>query len=331
MPTTPGTSIQFPTEYLEQIDQTLLGEMFASRYQTGGEEFVSHRTVMVPDLSFPDEGIPNDYDGFATENTAKLTYTPYELAYDKQCTFRVDAVDDIDVAGLLTVNEAAEYDRTVFAPWVDTVFFRDTAAMAGGASKTTEAISAENVKDEFRKLRTHLRKHGLKGGNVYMSSDALAALEDATMREWANEGTITDSVGNYNGFELFEDAAGRLPDGIEMLAIAGGITTVRYVMKRAVTYTFAPGTHTTGDDWLTQIRRVFGNIVRKNKRPGIYVVGGKAGEIAPATDRYVLTADTEVVSGKTYYTRSGSEGAYTYAEVASPVKANLSTYYEKVA
>lgn len=331
MPTTPGTSIQFPDEYLEQIDQTLLGAMFATRYQTGGEEFVSNRTVMVPDLSFPGEGIPNDYDGFATENTAKLQYTPYELPYDKQVVFRVDAVDDIDVAGLLTVNEASEYDRTVFAPWADTVFFRDTAALAGGASKTTEAISAENVKDEFRKLRTHLRKHGLNAGDVYMSSNALAALEDATMREWANEGTITDAVGNYNGFTLFEDAGERLPDGIDMLAIAGGITTVRYVMKRAVTYTFAPGTHTTGDDWLTQIRRVFGNIVRLNKRPGIYAVGGKAGEIAPASDGYVLTADTEVVAGKTYYTRSGSEGAYTYAEVASPTKSGLATYYERVA
>ena len=331
MPTTPGTSIQFPIEYLEQIDATLLGEMFATKYQTGGEEFVTKRTVMVPDISFPGETIPNDYDGFSTENTADLTYTPYELSYDKQLTFRVDAVDDIDVAGLLTVNEAAEYDRTVFAPWVDTIFFRDTAAMAGGFSKPSGGIDAENVKDEFRKMRTHFRKHGLKAGNVYMSSDALAALEDVTQREWSNEGTITDSVGNYNGFELFEDAGERLPDGCEMLGIAGGITTVRFVMKRAVTYTFAPGTHTTGDDWLTQIRRVFGNVVRKNKRAGIYVVGSKAGEIEPATGKYVKTADTDVVSGKTYYTRSGSAGAYTYTAVASPVKANLSTYYEKVA
>lgn len=331
MPTTPGTSIEFPQEYLEEIDAALLGQMFAAKYQTGGEEFLNNRTVLVPDISFPGETIPNDYDGFTTENTAKLQYTPYELAYDKQVVFRVDAVDDLDTAALLTTHEWSEYDRTVFAPWADTIFFRDTAALAGGSSKLSGAISAENVKDEFRKLRTHLRKHGLAAGDVYMSSDALAALEDATMREWSNEGTITDSVGNYNGFELFEDAGERMPDGCDMLAIAGGITTVRYVVKRAVTYMFAPGTHTTGDDWLTQVRRVFGNIARVNKRAGIYVVGGKAGEIEPATEGYVKTADTEVVSGKTYYTRSGSAGAYTYTAVASPVKANLSTYYEKVA
>lgn len=329
MPTTQGTSIQFPEEYLEEIDRALLGEMFAARYQTGGEEFVSNRTVLVPDISFPKEGIPNTYDGFRTENTAKLKYIPYELAYDKQIVFRVDAVDDIDVAGLLTANEVGEYDRTVFAPWADRIFFRDTAALAGGASKVS--VSQSNIKSEFRKLRTHLRKHGLATGDVYMFSGALAALEDATTREWGNEGAITDSVGNYNGLNLFEDAGERLPDGVDMLAIAGGITTVRYVMKRAVTYTFAPGTHTTGDDWLTQIRRVFGNVVRLNKKPGLYVVGGKAGEIEPATGGYVKTADTDLVEGKTYYTRSGEAGSYTYKAVETPTKAQLSNYYERVA
>lgn len=49
----------------------------------------------------------------------------------------------------------------------------------------------------------------------------------------------------------------------------------------------------------------------------------------PSEDIYNLTADTEVVTGKTYYTRSGSEGAYVYAPVASPAKASIGTYYEK--
>lgn len=46
---------------------------------------------------------------------------------------------------------------------------------------------------------------------------------------------------------------------------------------------------------------------------------------------YELTSDTEVDSAKTYYTRSGSgtsASPYVYAEVASPTKANLGTYYE---
>ncbi|MBQ9002330.1 MAG: hypothetical protein IJ087_10795 [Eggerthellaceae bacterium] len=47
---------------------------------------------------------------------------------------------------------------------------------------------------------------------------------------------------------------------------------------------------------------------------------------------YALTEDTDVVEGKTYYTRSGSGTAaspYTYTAVASPAKANLGSYYEQ--
>ena len=46
---------------------------------------------------------------------------------------------------------------------------------------------------------------------------------------------------------------------------------------------------------------------------------------------YTLTSDTDVVEGKVYYTRSGSGTAsspYKYTKVASPAKANISTYYE---
>jgi hypothetical protein len=51
----------------------------------------------------------------------------------------------------------------------------------------------------------------------------------------------------------------------------------------------------------------------------------------PPSPVYTLTSDTDVDANKTYYTRSGSgtsQSPYTYAEVASPAKANLGTYYE---
>lgn len=53
----------------------------------------------------------------------------------------------------------------------------------------------------------------------------------------------------------------------------------------------------------------------------------------PATEpTYALTADTDIVEGKTYYTRSGSgteQSPYTYTAVASPAKSSIGTYYEK--
>ena len=43
---------------------------------------------------------------------------------------------------------------------------------------------------------------------------------------------------------------------------------------------------------------------------------------------YALTSDTEINSSHIYYTRSGTSPNYVYTKVTSPVKANLSTYYE---
>lgn len=54
--------------------------------------------------------------------------------------------------------------------------------------------------------------------------------------------------------------------------------------------------------------------------------GEEEGGYVKATDKYEKTADTEVDATKTYYTLSGS----TYTAVASPTKANLGSYYEKV-
>jgi hypothetical protein len=46
---------------------------------------------------------------------------------------------------------------------------------------------------------------------------------------------------------------------------------------------------------------------------------------------YTLTADEALDAAKTYYTRSGSAGAYVYTAVASPLLANIATYYELTA
>lgn len=67
-----------------------------------------------------------------------------------------------------------------------------------------------------------------------------------------------------------------------------------------------------------------------------YVVNGELEDTAidPGTDNYEKTKDTEVVDGKTYYTRSGSGTAadpYVYSSVGSPTRAGLKNYYVKYA
>lgn len=51
----------------------------------------------------------------------------------------------------------------------------------------------------------------------------------------------------------------------------------------------------------------------------------EGGGFAPAKNIYVKTTDTDIASGKTYYT----ESAGSYTAVSSPAKADIGTYYEK--
>lgn len=47
------------------------------------------------------------------------------------------------------------------------------------------------------------------------------------------------------------------------------------------------------------------------------------------TATFSKTSDTTVTAGKTYYTRTGTSGNYTYTVVVNPVDASINTYYEK--
>lgn len=61
----------------------------------------------------------------------------------------------------------------------------------------------------------------------------------------------------------------------------------------------------------------------------LVILGSTPAAAVPAVaPTYAKTTDTEIVAGKTYYTRSGSEGSYVYAPVAQPATADLETYYE---
>lgn len=80
------------------------------------------------------------------------------------------------------------------------------------------------------------------------------------------------------------------------------------------------------DSWEVKLSGTLVTVDTPSASVLIGAVDVTAGEI-----EYELTEDTDIVSGKTYYTRSGTSPNYTYTAVASPVKSALSTYYEATA
>lgn len=255
---------EFPVEYLNALDEVLVRESFSSKYDVGGTEFVTKKTVKVPRIEFKKGMV--DYDGFKTDTGASMTYDTYELDADKQAVFSVDAVEDVDTAHILSTNLNSEFLRTEAVPEMDKHFF--TAVEAQAKTKATAKLTVANIKAELRKARTQMRNAGVSAADLYMSADALALLEDAIDRQFAGEGAITDAVGKYNMFTIYTPPEDRLAD-LDFAVVAPN--TIRFIKKRAVTYLFAPGTHTSGDCWLSQSRWVYGAVTYENKKPGLYV------------------------------------------------------------
>lgn len=270
------TPIEFPTEYLEALDEVLVGATFAGRYNDGAAEFVGGRQISLPDIDFGQSPEPVDYARFASEAGVDVRRTIYTLDKDVEKQFYVDALTAQDEPVAEMTKVIAQYQRTIMAPYIDKYFFAKSVGKA--RTRATETLSASNIKGEIRKARTQFVNKGLVGWDLYMSSTALGYLEDATDRQWSNEGTILDMIGNYDGFNIFQ-----VPDETlqcDFLAVANGKETSKMIMKRAVNYLFAPGAHTNGDGFLAQMRWVFGNLVRYNKDWGLYCNGAAA--TAPA-------------------------------------------------
>lgn len=262
------TITTFPTEYLDAIDEVLAGATYASAYNVGAAEFANSRQVSVPEINFGSSPDPVAYDRFKTEGEASIKRTVYTLDHDVEKVFYVDAVDAGDEPAAAQTTAIAEFERTVFAPYIDKDFFKVAAEQAKATAE--ETLTKDTVKASVRAAINQFTEAGLAGGSLYVTSDVRGMLEDATNREWSNETAITNAVGTWDGLTVYSVPTATLGSGVNFLAISGGTNTIRYITKRAATYQFAPGQHTQGDGYLAQLRWVFGTIVYKNKKPGIY-------------------------------------------------------------
>jgi hypothetical protein len=258
-------AIEFPPHYLDTLDEVLVAESVTAPFVATGVEFISGRTVKKPKLTITD-GL-KDYDGFQTLNSGSLEYETRDLEFDKQLAYEVDALDTMDNALDNAASWLAEAIRVKANPEIDQTFFSKVFDNVLAANKSSVALTPANIKDEIAKARKALGSKGISNAALYLSFDALYALEKATERQYSNDTVITDTIGNYNGFPLYV-----VPDeilgSIDFLAVAPG--TVELIKKRAVTYLFAPGDHPNGDKWLAQYRLVYDTIVYDNKKPGLY-------------------------------------------------------------
>lgn len=225
-------------------------------------------------------------------NTGKYVQTdvPFTLTHDRDVEFLVDKADVDETNSSASIKNISEvFEKTQSAPETDALFFSKTAQRAA----ELEGYHSSTAASSYTK------------GNVF---DKLKGfLSSGKLRRYKSNGSLIMYV-TSTIMDLLEQSD-KFTRKIEMTQIAEGGLGLR---TRVTDIDGVPIMEVIDDERFYD---------RFNFDP-------EDGGFEPCTARYVKTADTDIVSGKEYYTESS--GSYTKVS-GTPSKSALDTYYEKVA
>jgi len=182
----------------------------------------------------------------------------------------------------------------------------------------------------------HLRLVTANAMAEFARTKVIPEVDALRFAELSQNAGQTVSGGTYSSAQNFYDAVLDMEEYFEDLGVdVGGLTLNITAAGKGMLRNIAPWRLIEGSDPDTRIATFDGmrlNVIPSDRfYTGIELLDGKtsgeeAGGYVKATDKYAKTADTACVTGKTYYTKSGS----TYTAVQSPADANIGSYYEKV-
>lgn len=216
---------------------------------------------------------------------------PFTLTHDRDIEFEVDKADVDETNATASIeNVSRVFEQTQVVPETDALFFSKVAAKAQELSKYHSATPRS-------------------GSGSYTKANVFEKLKtflaSGKLRRYKANGSLIMYVDSFI-MDLLEQSES-FTRKIEMTQIAEGGVGIE--------------TRVTDIDGVTLME-----VIDDERFYDRFDWEPTDGGFIPMKASYLKTADTEVVSGKTYYTES--EGSYS--KVSSPAKSNLSTYFEKV-
>lgn len=212
---------------------------------------------------------------------------------------------------------------------------RNSGYLDGDVTLTNETVKFNY--ERGRKLKTDTIDNEETGG-VIMANMSSEFLRTKVVPE-------VDAV-RYATYSSLENITDVSPDGIEyktgeevLTALQNVMTQLdndevpeegRYLRIDPTLLSMAEFvSRTTNNDILkkfTQVKKVPQSrfLTKIELKSGKDTDGERIGGYTKVADKYELTSDSSVVSGKTYYTKSGDK----YVKVETPVTGSISTYYE---
>lgn len=241
-------------------------------------------TVLIPSISF--SGGLADYNKTTGAAVGDITvsWEPFTLTKDRARQFTIDAVDNMESAGIALARAGAEFMRTYVVPEIDAYRF---ATYAGKSTQTVEAtLTASDVEAAIKAGLTTLADKEVPKERLrlYISNTCYAALEDSIQSRRLVSGlTVNDGVIRYNDVpvktvpsnrfhsEVTLSSSGFTPAGEEINFILLDTASAVQVTRRYTEKLFSPEVNQITDGWLWRLRIYHDAFVPKNKVSGIYV------------------------------------------------------------
>lgn len=283
-------TLNYAEVWERELLDILIQETLTSPFITENVKFLDARTFHFTQMSTSGYK-PHSRTGGWNSGTYTQTDVPYTLTHDRDVEFLVDKADVDETNATASIQNISKvFEKTQASPETDALFFSKVAQTAQAAS----GYSSATASSAYTKA------------NVFGKLKTYIAA--GKLRRYLGSGSLIMFVSSLI-MDLLEQSSD-FTRKIEMTQVANGGIGIE--------------TRVTEIDGVTLIE-----VIDDERFYDRFNFDPTDGGFEPAEAVYTLTTDTAVVSGKTYYTRSGTSPNYTYTAVTTPSTANIATYYEK--
>lgn len=284
------SNINYAQQWTPELLDILIQGSMISPFITTNVKWLGAKTFHFTQMSTSGYKSHNRNGGWNRGNFVQAD-VPFTLMHDRDVEFCVDRLDVDESNATASIKNISEtFTSTQSVPEANALFFSRCATKAKSLAgyHSETAISAYTADNVYSKLKGYI----------------------SHLRRYRAMGALVMYV-RSDIMDLLERST-ELQRKIELTQIAEGGMGIE---TRVTSIDGVPIFEVIDDE-------VFYDSFDFDSEDGGFVPASASAAV------YELTSDVAVDSGKTYYTRSGSEGAYTYTAVKSPAVGSISTYYE---
>lgn len=245
-------------------------------------------TVKIPSISF--SGGLADYNKTtgAVMGDVTLAWQAFTLTKDRARKFTVDAVDNLESAGVALANLASEFLRTYVAPEIDAYRFSVYATQA--ANKVNADLTSTTIEAAISTAIKTLKEAEVPKDRLvlFMNPTSYECLKQAVRADRLITGnSVQLGIANYDGLPVFEVPSARFNNSVTLASDGSGLgytaagQTINFllidrssavqVVKHVANKLFTPDQNTETDGYLWRYRVYHDAFVPNNKKNGIYV------------------------------------------------------------